>query len=232
MWGLFSPAKGNAGGGADTPGRSVPVTPASCARATESRLEHTPVDRDKLVKVTFNAIHDSAPENSAMFLTGSLPSLGSWDNKRARKMVRASNGSWALAIYVPEKAEFLYQYMLIQDPDSQEPVTLWEGGLERKCKLVDRYNESCVALCIPISMALWCTQLTCLRTCSPDRSMILADDTRGDGTFKSTPTSTAKKTKEQPVCALSVSPSSSDSALLIGLFLNHAVSCRYGSLSS
>ena len=77
-----------------------------------------------------------------MYLTGSLPSLGSWDVKRARRMERAQNGAWALAIYIPEKAEFLYQYLLLQEPEkdaaNQEPVVLWEGGLERKCRLVDR----------------------------------------------------------------------------------------------
>ncbi len=142
MWGFLSPIRQAAGG---TPGnRGPPVTPASCAKAKEnSLLGSTPgADRDMLVKVTFHAIHDSAPENAAMYLTGSLPSLGSWDVKRARKMNRAQNGSWALAIYIPEKAEFLYQYLLLQEPEdgssSQEPIVLWEGGLERKCKLVER----------------------------------------------------------------------------------------------
>jgi hypothetical protein len=145
MWGFLSPIRQAAGG---TPGnRGPPVTPASCAKAKEnSLLGSTPgADRDMLVKVTFHAIHDSAPENAAMYLTGSLPSLGSWDVKRARKMNRAQNGSWALAIYIPEKAEFLYQYLLLQDPEdgsgSQEPIVLWEGGLERKCKLVERCSR-------------------------------------------------------------------------------------------
>ena len=120
-------------------------------------------------QVTFHAIHDSAPENAAMYLTGSLPSLGSWDVKRARKMNRAQNGAWALAIYIPEKAEFLYQYLLLQEPEAgaanQEPIVLWEGGLERKCKLVE----------------------------SPNRSVVIADDTRGEGTTKRSPTPPAAK---------------------------------------
>lgn len=143
MWGFLSPIAKAAGG--SNPCRRPPVTPASCAKAQQSLTSSlgTPGnDRDMLVKVTFHAIHDSAPENAAMYLTGSLPSLGSWDVKRARKMNRASNGSWALAIYIPEKAEFLYQYLLLQEPETgaknQEPITLWEGGLERKCKLVQR----------------------------------------------------------------------------------------------
>ena len=148
MWGFLSPIR-QAAGGADSSTRSAtkapPVTPASCAKASSTRLEPGSAQSDKrdmLVKVTFHAIHDSAPENAAMFLTGSLPSLGSWDVKRARRMERAQNGAWALAIYIPEKAEFLYQYLLLQEPEkdaaNQEPVVLWEGGLERKCRLVDR----------------------------------------------------------------------------------------------
>ena len=146
MWGFLSPI-GKAAGGprAATTKEGTPVTPASCCKAQQSQVGSTPqeVTRDVLVKVTFHAIHDSAPENAAMYLTGSLPSLGSWDVKRARKMNRAQNGSWALAIYIPEKAEFLYQYLLLQEPEegagNQDPIVLWEGGLERKCKLVDRY---------------------------------------------------------------------------------------------
>lgn len=147
MWGFLSPIRQAAGG--NTPGnRGPPVTPASCAKAQENSLlgSTSGADRDMLVKVTFHAIHDSAPENAAMYLTGSLPSLGSWDVKRARKMNRAQNGSWALAIYIPEKAEFLYQYLLLQEPEdgsgSQDPIVLWEGGLERKCKLVERCRRS------------------------------------------------------------------------------------------
>jgi len=175
MWGFLSPIA-KAAGGSGTPrsaSRGAPVTPASCAKAQQSSLGASSGDRDVLVKVTFHAIHESAPENAAMYLTGSLPSLGSWDVKRARKMNRANNGSWALAIYIPEKAEFLYQYLLLQEPEagaaSQEPVVLWEGGLERKCKLVE----------------------------SPNRSMVLADDTRGEGTTKRSPTPPAKDSDVQ-----------------------------------
>jgi hypothetical protein len=146
MWGFLSPiAKAAGGPRVATTQEGPPVTPASCCKAQQSQVGSTPqeVTRDVLVKVTFHAIHDSAPENAAMYLTGSLPSLGSWDVKRARKMNRAQNGSWALAIYIPEKAEFLYQYLLLQEPEegagNQDPIVLWEGGLERKCKLVDRY---------------------------------------------------------------------------------------------
>lgn len=144
MWGFLSPIRQAVGGNGAPGTRGPPVTPASCAKAKENHLLGATLgaDRDMLVKVTFHAIHDSAPENAAMYLTGSLPSLGSWDVKRARKMNRAPNGSWALAIYIPEKAEFLYQYLLIQEPEDcsaiQEPIVLWEGGLERKCKLVER----------------------------------------------------------------------------------------------
>ena len=175
MWGFLSPIA-KAAGGSGTPrsaSRGPPVTPASCAKAQQSALAASSGDRDVLVKVTFHAIHESAPENAAMYLTGSLPSLGSWDVKRARKMNRANNGSWALAIYIPEKAEFLYQYLLLQEPEagaaSQTPVVLWEGGLERKCKLVE----------------------------SPNRSMVLADDTRGEGTTKRSPTPPASDSDVQ-----------------------------------
>jgi len=46
---------------------------------------------------------------------------------------------------------------------------LWEGGLERKCKLVE----------------------------SPNRSMVLADDTRGEGTTKRSPTPPASDSDVQ-----------------------------------
>eukprot|EP00960_Hanusia_phi_P068778 766933-Hanusia_phi.AAC.1 len=135
-------------------------TPASCVKAQQSHVgstTKTAPERDALVKVTFQAIHEDSPEDSAMYITGSLPSLGSWDLKRARKMARGPGGTWCLAIYIPEKAEFLYQYLLLRETASpdEDPVVLWEGGLERKCKVND--NQS------------------------PSRSMLLSDDTRGEG---------------------------------------------------
>jgi hypothetical protein len=213
MWGFLSPIRQAVGGNGTTGTRGPPVTPASCAKAKENHLlGATPgADRDMLVKVTFHAIHDSAPENAAMYLTGSLPSLGSWDVKRARKMNRAPNGSWALAIYIPEKAEFLYQYLLIQEPEDgsavQEPIVLWEGGLERKCKLVERCCRPSTpphAAAAPLVRARYlrlyaaCTPALIVllvppipppgASGSPNRTMVLADDTRGEGTARASPT--------------------------------------------
>lgn len=45
--------------------------------------------------------------------------------------------SWSITFYVPEKSEFLYQYLLVdetKDADSEQRV-LWEGALERRVKL-------------------------------------------------------------------------------------------------
>lgn len=116
---------------------NLPVAAASCTKAQPSSLA---TDRNMLVKVTFHTIHELVPDNMAMYLTGSLLSLGSWDLERARKMKR--DGSWTLAIYVPKNEQFFYKYLLLQVPEvvdaSQEPIVLWQGSLERKCKLVER----------------------------------------------------------------------------------------------
>lgn len=127
-------------------GEEHAVQTPRCAKAQTSLLGTPGTDTDMLVNVTFHAIHDSAPANATMYLTGSLPSLGSWDLKRARKMNCNINGSWDLAIYM-EKEEFLYQYLLLQEPEadaaSQEPIVLWEGRLQGTCKLVESlpFNE-------------------------------------------------------------------------------------------
>jgi len=51
-------------------------------------------------------------------------------------MTRGEDGVWNHAMYIPEKAEFMYQYLLIKE-DSDPPMVVWEGGIERKCKLSD-----------------------------------------------------------------------------------------------
>lgn len=228
MWGFLSPIRQAVGGNGTQGNRGPPVTPASCAKAKENHLLGATqgADRDMLVKVTFHAIHDSAPENAAMYLTGSLPSLGSWDVKRARKMNRAPNGSWALAIYIPEKAEFLYQYLLIQEPEDgsavQEPIVLWEGGLERKCKLVERCcrpskppSHAAAAPCVrarDLQLYAACTPALSVllvppnpppgASGSPNRSMVLADDTRGEGTARTSPTPANSSPAAEQVSAL------------------------------
>lgn len=50
-------------------------------------------------------------------------------------MTGSEDGVWNLAIYIPERAEFLYQYLLVKE--DEEPYVVWEGGIERKCKLAD-----------------------------------------------------------------------------------------------
>ena len=73
--------------------------------------------------------------DSAVYLSGSLPSLGSWDLTRALEMKCAQNknGSWALVVYIPEKTEFLFRYLRLQAPKdgigSQEPIVLWHSDL-------------------------------------------------------------------------------------------------------
>jgi hypothetical protein len=60
------------------------------------------------------------------------------ESQKARKMARGEDGVWNHTMYIPEKAEFMYQYLLIkEDSDSDTPIVVWEGGIERKCKLND-----------------------------------------------------------------------------------------------
>jgi hypothetical protein len=131
-----------------------PGTPSSSSRAF---LAGQTASRDNLIKVTFQTFHDDCAPASSMFITGSLPSLGCWDAKRARKMTKGSDGSWILAVYIPERAEFLYQYLLLEDSSDsgKDPVVLWEGALERKCKL-DNAGAT------------------------PNKQFLLSDDTRGE----------------------------------------------------
>ena len=97
-------------------------------------------------------------EDASMFVIGSLPSLGSWDPRRARKMSQAEDGTWMIAIYLPEKVEFLYQYCLIQEEEdsARQPLIVWQGNIERKCK-VDNASDT------------------------PGKQLILEDDTAADG---------------------------------------------------
>jgi hypothetical protein len=65
-----------------------------------------------------------------MYLVGSLKALGSWDHDKGRRMTRAfDKGQWSLTVYVPQSAEFLYQYVL---KDHESGAVLWESSLERK----------------------------------------------------------------------------------------------------
>jgi hypothetical protein len=73
----------------------------------------------------------SAPHKSCMYIIGSLPSLGSWDAKKARRMHADEDGrGWTLSFYIPEKVEFLYQYFLADESSSDggDPKILWEVG--------------------------------------------------------------------------------------------------------
>jgi hypothetical protein len=91
-----------------------------------------------------------------MHIIGSLPSLGCWDHKKARKMVAGSDGTYSLAVYIPEKVDFLYQYILVKGGEDGCPETVvWEGAVERKC----RVEEACS---------------------TPGRRLLLEDDTRGE----------------------------------------------------
>lgn len=74
------------------------VEAEAAKRKEEERKRQAEEQRHLENKVTFHAIHDAARENAAMYLTGSLESLGWWDVKCAPKMNSAQNVSWALAI--------------------------------------------------------------------------------------------------------------------------------------
>eukprot|EP00960_Hanusia_phi_P017106 503234-Hanusia_phi.AAC.1 len=121
-----------------------------------NRTPNTP-SRDSLVKVTFSVKHEMQVEDASMFVIGSLPSLGSWDPRRARKMSHTEDGTWIIAIYLPEKVEFLYQYCLIKEEEdtARQPLIVWQGNIERKCK-VDNASDT------------------------PGKQLVLEDDTAAD----------------------------------------------------
>ena len=98
------------------------VVEAETAKETEER-QRKEEERKRQVeeqcrlenKVTFHDIQDSERENSVMYLTGSLESLGWWDVKCVHKMNRTQNGVWVHLDYIPETTEFLYSYLLLQE---------------------------------------------------------------------------------------------------------------------
>lgn len=113
-------------------------TPSKSRTPARKGTPGTP-NRDTLVKVTFSVRHDQEVPSTDMYVTGSLPMLGSWDARRARKLARAEDGTWNLAVYIPDRVEFMYQYLLVvasEDPAAQ-PDVVWTGQLERKCRVED-----------------------------------------------------------------------------------------------
>ena len=132
-------------------------TPNKSSRSAARTPGSAEKKRDALVKVTFCVHHDAnGAEDACMYVVGSLPSLGCWDHKKARKMVLGSDGTYTLAVYIPEKVEFLYQYILARG-DADPGAVIWEGAVERKC----RVEEACS---------------------TPGRRLLLEDDTRGENT--------------------------------------------------
>ena len=113
-------------------------TPAKAKTPARKGTPGTP-NRDTLVKVTFSVRHDQDIPNTDMYVTGSLPMLGSWDARRARKLVRAEDGTWNLAVYIPDRVEFMYQYLLVvsSEDTAAQPEVVWQGQLERKCRVED-----------------------------------------------------------------------------------------------
>jgi hypothetical protein len=144
-----TPNKVNKGGGSRTPGSSDRK-------------------RDALVKVTFCVHHDvSSVEDGCMHVVGSLPSLGCWDHKKARKMAAGSDGTYTLAVYIPEKVDFLYQYLMVIGSETGPGTVVWEGAVERKC----RVEEACS---------------------TPGRRLLLEDDVRGETSGPAFPTADSR----------------------------------------
>jgi len=112
------------------------TTPAKSKTPARKGTPGTP-NRDTLVKVTFSVHHDQDIPNTDMYVTGSLPMLGSWDARRARKLARAEDGTWNLAVYIPDRVEFMYQYLLVvaSEDAAAQPEVVWTGQLERKCRV-------------------------------------------------------------------------------------------------
>ena len=140
------------------------TTPAKARTPGRKGTPGTP-NRDTLVKVTFSVHHDQDIPNTDMYVTGSLPMLGSWDARRARKLARAEDGTWNLAVYIPDRVEFMYQYLLVvaSEDAASQPEVVWQGQLERKCRVEEA-------------------------TSTPKgKQLVLDDDTAGDAAVGGTP---------------------------------------------
>ena len=139
-------------------------TPAKSRTPARKGTPGTP-NRDTLVKVTFSVRHDQEVPNTDMYVTGSLPMLGSWDARRARKLARAEDGTWNLAVYIPDRVEFMYQYLLVvsNDDASAQPEVVWTGQLERKCRVEEAASTP------------------------KGKQLVLDDNTAGDSAVEGTP---------------------------------------------
>ena len=115
--------------------------------------------------MTFSVRHDEEVPNTDMYVTGSLPMLGSWDARRARKLARADDGTWNLAVYIPDRVEFMYQYLLVvaSEDSSGQPEVVWTGRLERKCRVEEASSTP------------------------KGKQLVLDDDTAGDAAVEGTP---------------------------------------------
>ena len=139
-------------------------TPGQNRTPSRKGAPSTP-NRDALVKVTFSVRHDEEVPNTDMYVTGSLPMLGSWDARRARKLARADDGTWNLAVYIPDRVEFMYQYLLVvaSEDSSGQPEVVWTGRLERKCRVEEASSTP------------------------KGKQLVLDDDTAGDAAVEGTP---------------------------------------------
>ena len=65
-----------------------------------------------------------------MWVTGSTPSLGSWDPLHSLPMSRTSGGDWAAAFPHPDPSVTVQYKYLLRD---QEQTTVWSSPQVRKC---------------------------------------------------------------------------------------------------
>mmetsp|Transcript_67162 Transcript_67162/g.160536 ORF Transcript_67162/g.160536 Transcript_67162/m.160536 type:complete len:820 (+) Transcript_67162:147-2606(+) len=100
-------------------------------------------NRDGMVRVTFCVKHEKTI-GGVMHVVGSSPALGCWATCRARKMeqVAGSENEWVMAMFVPEKIEFQYQYLLLAEtewgePPMPPPESLWSSSINHKCIIGD-----------------------------------------------------------------------------------------------
>ena len=67
------------------------------------------------MKISFN-INFHTVWGQVLYVTGSTPELGSWNNLQAREMQYAGNGNWNLDIELPDEGvEFEYRYFLLSN---------------------------------------------------------------------------------------------------------------------
>ena len=89
--------------------------------------------------LTAGAIHSLTPplstqvtypvgENQRLCVSGNCVELGEWEVTNARAMEAGPNNSWQAEVWLPERSEFEYQYLVVEC-DTTEVV--WSSDVMR-----------------------------------------------------------------------------------------------------